>query len=121
MMDRKLALVFAVSAIYMTGIRDSAATADNSCVSHFLQANVYNWWAFKNGCDEPVHVDFRYRNSEGASGGRNIQPGQSENIGERASDIQEKGGLLWATCPISKQAYSISGARWRGEDDYRCR
>ena len=74
---------------------------DASCIHSFLGPKMYNWFAFRNDCGRPVHLEFIANSPDDHFGmsATDLAAGQSGDTGWSKSEVDKKGGLEIFVCP----------------------
>lgn len=89
------------------------------CSDVFYDPNHYNWLAVRNGCNEALHVTFRF--ADGNGGATDVAPGGHASTGYSREEVERHGGLpTLATCRVGYSPIDADRRPWSG-GMYKCR
>ncbi len=91
----------------------------NSCVQSFYDPNEYNWYAFRDVCNQPIDITWCANNNPNDCFEHEAQPGGSTNTADSQSEVNSYGGSSLAICPAGYHPWGASGS-WAAGEDFCC-
>jgi hypothetical protein len=98
----------------------------SNCVATFWDSQQYGWFAFRNNCGRPIHLEFVAFNGTGPfghGGSADIPAGGSSNNGQSPREVSEQGGgYSIYVCPEGYVAIDDNGHSIDAPNrSYRCK